>query len=330
MLTWPHADTDWAPYLSDVEPVYLHIAREVLNRQSLILVFHDQQLALHVHEYLRAANIDTTQLYSVIHPSNDTWARDHGPITLVNEQGQTCALDFTFNGWGNKYESDLDNAINQTLFAQSFVNAQSAAMDMVLEGGAIEVDDAGHLLTTAQCLLNPNRNPWLSIEQIESQLNEAFGTEKILWLHGGELLGDDTDAHIDTLARFAPDNTIVYVQCTDQNDPHYLSLNKMEQELEALRNKQGAPFRLIPLPLPMPCFNEEGDRLPATYANFLVINGAVLFPTYRQVKQDQQALTQIQKAFPQHDIIAVDCLPLIYQFGSLHCISMQLPKGFLA
>lgn len=342
MLTWPHADTDWAPYLSEVEPVYVEIARQVLKRQSLVVICHNESVQTHVQALINTSvfntneidtsDVDTRQLYTFVIPCDDTWARDHGPITLVNAKKQTQSLDFVFNGWGNKYPSSLDNAINKSLLQQPAIQAEYEAVGLVLEGGGIEVDDQGHLLTTEQCLLNPNRNPELSREKIECELNKRLGSKKILWLKHGYLAGDDTDSHIDTLARLAPNNTITYVQCSDESDEHFDELNKMEQELQALRTYDGQTFTLIPLPMPAACFEQKlekkGERLPATYANFLIINGAILFPTYRQQETDKFAFAQIQKAFPQYDIIAVDCLPLIQQFGSLHCISMQLPQGF--
>lgn len=348
MLTWPHANTDWAPYLAEVEPVYIEISRQILKRQSLLVICHDEFVQAHVQGLLNTAvirnscidtdSVNTNQLYTFVIPCNDTWARDHGPITLVNENKDTKSLDFIFNGWGNKYESSLDNAINKSLLQQPIIKATYETVDWVLEGGGIEVDDQGHLLTTELCLLNSNRNGELSREEIELKLKQHFGIQKVLWLKHGYLAGDDTDSHIDTLARFAPGNTIVYVQCLDENDEHFDELDKMQQELQALRTCNGQAFNLIPLPMPEACFEQEqgqnqaqkGERLPATYANFLIINDAILFPTYRQEETDKLALRQIEKAFPQYDIIAVDCLPLIQQFGSLHCISMQLPQGFLA
>jgi agmatine/peptidylarginine deiminase len=335
MLTWPHADTDWAAYLNEVEPVYIEISRQILKRQSLVVICHDELVQSHVQALLNTSafntnEIDNRQLYTFVIPCNDTWARDHGPLTLVNEKKQTRSLDFVFNGWGNKYKFSLDNAINKSLLKQPAIHAEYEAVDLVLEGGGIEVDDKGHLLTTEYCLLNPNRNSELSREKIEVKLNQYLGTKKVLWLKHGYLIGDDTDSHIDTLARFAPNNTITYVQCSDESDEHFDELNKMEQELQALRTCNGQTFTLIPLPMPAACFDAEGERLPATYANFLIINGAILFPTYCQEETDKIALEQIHKAFPQYDIIAVNCLPLIQQFGSLHCISMQLPQGFLA
>ena len=338
MITWPHTNTDWAPYLKEVEPVYIEISRQVLKRQSLVVICHNESVQAHVQTLLNTSDIyigdiDTRQLYTFVIPCNDTWARDHGPITLVNEQKQTKSLDFIFNGWGNKYESPLDNAINKYLLKQPTIQADYEAVDLVLEGGGIEVDDNGHLLTTEHCLLNPNRNPELSRENIEVELKQRLGSKKVLWLKHGYLAGDDTDSHIDTLARLAPDNTITYVQCSDESDEHFDELNKMEQELQALRTCDGQRFNLISLPMPAGCFEQKlekkGERLPATYANFLIINGAILFPTYRQEETDNVALNKIKKAFPHYDIIAVDCLPLIQQFGSLHCISMQLPQGFL-
>jgi agmatine/peptidylarginine deiminase len=334
MLTWPHADTDWAPYLAEVEPVFITIARHVLKRQSLVVICHNEAVQKHVRALLNTCDVnigdmDTHPLYIFVIPCNDTWARDHGPITLVNEEKKARSLDFIFNGWGNKYESQLDNAINKNFLKQPIVHAEYEAIDLVLEGGGIEVDDKGHLLTTEQCLLNPNRNVGLPRESIEFELNKHLGTQKVLWLKHGYLAGDDTDSHIDTLARLAPNNTIIYVQCLDQSDEHFDELNKMEQELQALHTCDGQPFKLIPLPMPTACFNESYERLPATYANFLIINGAILFPTYRQEKTDKLALAQIKIVFPQYDIIPIDCLPLIQQFGSLHCISMQLPQGFL-
>ncbi|KZZ40494.1 agmatine deiminase [Thalassolituus sp. HI0120] len=330
MLTWPHSNTDWSPYLNEVEPVYVEIAHQVLKRQSLLVICHSDEVQAHVQTLLQAADIDTGKLYTFVIPCNDTWARDHGPITLVNAKQQTLSLDFIFNGWGNKYDSPLDNAINKCLLQQPTIHAAYKAVDLVLEGGGVEVDGQGHLLTTENCLLNPNRNPGVTREHIEQLLNQLFGSKKVLWLQHGSLEGDDTDSHIDTLARFAPDNTLVYVQCLDQHDPHFNELQQMERELKALRRHDGQPFTLVPLPMPTACFNQQGERLPATYANFLIINDAVLVPTYRQPELDNHALQQVQLAFPQHDIIAVDCLPLIAQFGSLHCITMQLPQGFLA
>jgi agmatine deiminase len=197
-----------------------------------------------------------------------------------------------------------------------------------LEGGSIESDGCGTLLTTSQCLLNPNRNPDLNSEQIEKELRDTLGCQRILWLHHGHLLGDDTDAHVDTLARLAPNDTILYVVCDDPRDEHYPALSRMAEELAAFRTEAGQPYRLLPLPWPAARFDDDGQRLPATYANFLIINGAVLVPTYDD-PQDAQALITVGAAFPDREIIGIDCSAIILQHGSLHCLTMQLPQGVL-
>ncbi len=301
LLAWPHENTDWAPVLKEARQTFDHIARAVERFQRVIRVAPD------------AFNI----------PTDDTWARDFGPIT-IEENGAPLLLDFTFNGWGNKFPAEQDNRITQTLHQLgAFGNTPLRSIDLILEGGSIESDGEGTLLTTAECLLNPNRNPILSKEQIETALRKELGIDTILWLNHGSLLGDDTDAHIDTLARLAPDRTIVYTACNDAADEHYDELKKMERELEAFPD-----YRLLPLPWPSPKYDDEGHRLPATYANYLVINGAVLVPTYND-PADDAALAVVQKAFPDREMIGIDCSTLILQHGSLHCVTMQIPKGVL-
>lgn len=329
MLTWPHQDTDWRDILPSVEPVFVEISRAISQVQALLIVCHNTAVQAHVLSVLTRANVNIDNIHTIISQTNDTWARDHGPITLT-QGNEILALNFTFNGWGNKYPSEYDNQINAALFNElSLANHQVKAINFVLEGGAIESDGNGHLLTTAHCLFNQNRNPSYSKAQIIDFVLNALGLEKALVLNHGELVGDDTDAHIDTLCRFAPNNTLVYCQSSDKDDEHYASLSAMENELSALRDKNNQAFKLIPLPMPEAKFNQDGERLPATYANFLIINGAVLVPTYQDI-HDALALKQMAKAFPEHEIIGIDCLPIIEQFGSLHCLTMQLPKGFLS
>ncbi|AWB67442.1 agmatine deiminase [Saccharobesus litoralis] len=327
MLTWPHQDTDWAIRLVEVEPVFINIVHAISNKQKVVIVCHDAKLQQDVKAKLEQANINLQAIIWVIQASNDTWARDHGPITTC--QGNNIeALNYTFNGWGNKYPSQYDNLINDGLFATCQVEHHKTT-EWVLEGGAIDIDEQGHLLTTEACLLNQNRNPNLNQSQIEDKLGKELGARKILWLQSGALEGDDTDSHIDTLARFAPGQIIVYQGCQDETDSHFTELNAMKQQLEAFTTVDGLPFILFELPWPDAQFNKQGERLPATYANFLVINQAVLVPIYG-VAQDKKALIVIQMAFPDHEIIPIDCRPIIEQFGSLHCLTMQLPKGFLA
>ncbi len=328
MLTWPHDRSDWAPYLPEVEPVYLAIAREVCKRERLLICARDETHADHIRIALRSAFVDPARVRIGVAPSNDSWVRDHGPITVLQDSAPVL-LDFVFNGWGGKYAADLDNRITRRLHAGGqFGGTPLVTMDLVLEGGGIESDGAGTLLTTSQCLLTRGRNPHLTQFQIEQRLKHFLGAQRVLWLDHGHLEGDDTDSHIDTLARFCDAHTIAYVRCDDAGDPHYDDLRAMEHDLRQFRDTHGQPYRLVPLPWPKAQHNADGKRLPATYANFLIINGAVLAPTYRDAA-DRAALDTLQTCFPDREIVAIDCLPLIYQYGSLHCITMQLPAGVL-
>lgn len=324
LLTWPHQQTDWAPLLDEVIPCFVEIAKEIIKREKLIIVCnyaHDVKAAL--------GNIDYSKIIFREIPSNDTWARDHGPISvLVNET--PYILDFTFNGWGLKFPANYDNQINRQLYDSGTFNTgvgYQNMMHMILEGGSIESDGAGTIMTTSECLLSVNRNEYKSRTEIEDYLKMLFDAKKILWLNYGYLSGDDTDSHIDTLARFCDTETIAYVQCTDDSDEHYEELTKMEEELKTFTTQEGKFYNLIPLPMAEAVYDEE-ERLPATYANFLIINDAVLMPTYNS-HLDEVAKMALQKAFPGREIIGINCLPLIKQHGSLHCVTMQIPDGYL-
>lgn len=328
MLTWPHRHGDWQPWLERVEPVFTEIGYHVAQREKLLISCWDDEHAAHIRRLLlaRGAMEDNLRLFVV--PSNDTWARDHGPIAVLSN-GEPLLLDFGFNGWGKKYEANYDNQITHTLHKLgAFGSTSIEAVDMVLEGGSIDVDGKGTLLTTKHCLLAPTRNPHLSQQDIENRLRRLLGVDRILWLEHGHLAGDDTDSHIDTLARFCDENTICYVSCADERDEHYVTLRKMEQELQSFHTRDGKPYRLVPLPWPQAKYNEDGARLPATYANFLIINGAVLLPTYGD-DNDMLACAQLAECFPSHEIVAIDCAPLIMQYGSLHCVTMQIPAGIV-
>jgi len=328
LLTWPHARSDWAPILPQVEPVFTDIARHVARFEKVLIVCDDAPHRAHVAGRLRAAGVPADRTTLAVAPSNDTWARDHGPIA-VRCQDENTLLDFGFNGWGGKYAHDLDNAVTRTLYEQGvFGKTPLQAVDLILEGGSIEVDGSGTLLTTERCLLAPTRNPHLGREQVEKRLAELLGLNRFLWLRHGYLAGDDTDSHIDTLARLCDARTIAYVACDDPEDEHYAELKAMEAELQAFRTAAGQPYRLVPLPWPQAKYDDEGGRMPATYANFLIINGAVLVPTYRD-PADAVALERLKTCFPEREVIGIDCLPLVYQHGSLHCVTMQLPAGVL-
>lgn len=325
-LTWPHEGTDWAPILPMVTDCYVRMALEIALREPLIIVAQKPEEAeATLKQRLPAEALGNICFYPM--PTDDTWARDHGFITLLSPQGPLL-LDFQFNGWGKKFEAAQDNRINRTLMEQqAFRGTYIDHLDFVLEGGSIESDGRGTILTTSQCLLAPNRNQPLSQTDIENRLKEYFHAQRVLWLNHGYLEGDDTDSHVDTLARLCPNDTIAYVQCTQTDDPHYEELRLMEEELKQMRTPEGEPFTLVPLPMAAPAYDDEGQRLPATYANFLVINGAVLMPTYNHPELDEQAQRQLQKAFPKHEIVGIDCRALIIQHGSLHCCTMQFPLG---
>lgn len=329
MISWPHGHSDWHAILEAVEPVYMTLARHITHHEKLLVICHDNNHAGHVTQRLQEAGADLTRVTIHIIPCNDTWTRDYGPITVL-DHGCPRLLDFTFNGWGNKFPAPLDNQATRNLHrAGAFKTAGLSTIDLVLEGGSIEVDGHGTLLTTENCLLAPTRNPTLNKERIEQRLREYLGIERILWLRHGHLTGDDTDSHIDTLARFCDPHTIAYVACDDSTDEHYGNLKQMEQELLSLRDYRGEPYRLVALPWPQAKHDpDDGRRLAASYANFLIINDAVLVPTYDD-DADRQALHRLQGCFPDREIIGVPCLPLIRQNGSLHCITMQLPAGVL-
>lgn len=324
-LTWPHEETDWAYMLDEVTTCYIELAREIARRERLLIVTpHPKQV-----KQLLQGVVDLEAVTFAQCPTNDTWARDHGGITLFCD-GTPAIYDFKFNGWGLKFAANYDNLITSTLCRQGRFNARyENRLNFVVEGGALESDGAGTLLTTSECLLSPNRNGEWSQTRIEEYLKETFGLQRVLWLDHGYLAGDDTDSHIDTLARFAPDNTIVYVQCTDPTDEHYEALRRMEEQLRTFTTLEGAPYRLLPLPMADAVYDENGERLPATYANFLIMNDAVLYPTYCQPANDQAAAQVLQQAFPDREIVGIDCSPLIRQHGSLHCVTMQYPQNVL-
>ena len=319
-LTWPHQDTDWSYMLDEVEECFLNLAREIASRQPLLLVAPEFPKALENFEFKE-------NVFYVECPTTDTWARDHGFISLLNEQEEVRLVDFCFNGWGMKFAACKDNLINSQLVKGSLLNGTyQNCRNFVLEGGSIESDGEGTLLTTSLCLLAPNRNDTLDKQEIEDYLKKSFNLKQVLWLDHGYLAGDDTDSHIDTLARLCPDHTICYVQCTDTEDEHYMELKKMEEQLKEFRTLDNEPFRLLGLPMPEAIFDEDGERLPATYANFLIMNDAVLYPTYDQPENDRKAACVLQEAFPGKEIVGVDCRALIKQHGSLHCVTMQYPR----
>lgn len=323
LMAWPHNNSDWAYMLEEVQQCFKEIIEAITKFQSVVLLIPSKSIQNDLEQLL-----PNNVIYQITE-TNDTWARDFGPIFIKQEE-DLIALDFKFNGWGLKFPADKDNLINQHLFKSALFSEKTKyanRLNFVLEGGALESDGEGTLLTTSECLLSLNRNGEWNKNQIEAYLKRELGINRILWLNHGYLAGDDTDSHIDTLARFCSPNTIAYVQCLDEKDEHYDELQQMEKELKSFRTNQDKPYNLIPLPMADEV-QFDGHRLPATYANFLIVNGAVLVPTYNS-SNDKLAISQLKIAFPNHKVVGVDCLPLIKQHGSLHCVTMQLPEGTL-
>jgi len=321
LLTLPHADTDWAYMLPDVLDCY----------RGLITALHGCGTPVHLLTRSEAEArgalgplADEVTLHCVDY--NDTWVRDYGPLS-VYEEGELRLLDFGFNGWGLKFAADRDNLVNLQMARTGFLPATYVnRRDFVLEGGSVETDGRGTLLTTSRCLCSPNRNGGLSREMAEAELRRALGVHHVLWLDHGALAGDDTDSHIDTLARLAPCDTIIYVGCNDRNDEHFTDLSLMAAQVRSLTRPDGRGYNLVELPLPQAIFDpDDGTRLPATYANYLVTNRKVLVPAYNQPSTDELARRIIGSVFADREAVSVDCRALIRQHGSLHCATMQIP-----
>lgn len=321
MIVWPHANTDWAPIYDEVIDCYRRIVDAITQQGEHIIIVADPCC----HDLPSQGEL----LHIVTCPTNDTWARDTCALTTTDGE-KFYVNDFKFNGWGLKFPAFYDNLITnelcqQGLFKGKYVNH----LNFAFEGGSIESDGNGLALTTSECLLSKNRNGGFTKAEIDNYLKESFNLKKLLWLDHGYLRGDDTDSHIDTLARLAPSNTILFVGTDNKEDEHYQALLAMRNQLEQFTNLDGEKFRLLELPLPAPIFDEDGNRLPATYANFLIGNNCVFVPTYAQDDNDKKALDIIATAFPNRSVIGIDCRCLIKQHGSLHCVTMQFPKNSL-
>lgn len=322
MLTWPRQDGDFQQHFHAIEQTFLTIAAAVAENETVHINVSDDKDRLErrlLHAGLPASRL---RIYEVA--SDDVWARDHGPISVFKD-GQLVHLDFTFNGWGNKYPCQHDNQLTRKLATLGAWNAPVESIDLVLEGGSIESDGQGTFLTTESCLLNSNRNPGLNREDVERQLREHLGAKRILWLRSGSLAGDDTDGHIDTIARFCSTDLIAYQACANAEDSQFGGLGKLAEELSALRTMENLPYKLVALPMAAPIYSASGHRLPASYANFLVLNKAVLVPVYDD-PADEIALTRLGHAFHGRQVMRINCRTLIEQYGSLHCVTMQIPN----
>ncbi len=309
LLAIPHEKTDWKPYLSEILESYKEFIKIASSFQKLLLIAPSEE------DFKSFSCFKNVEFFKC--PTNDTWIRDYGAIEIL-EQGRVKALDFTFNAWGNKFESSLDNCVNSKLFASKF-KQKLEKVDLVLEGGSIDFNGKGTMLTSSYCLLNKNRNAHLSKDTLEAKLKEIFGLKEIIWLENGFIKGDDTDRHIDTLARFINENTIAFCTCEDEKDEHFKPLNLMKKELEKTQ------FKLLELPLPKPLFYEN-RRLAASYVNFVFLNKALIVPFYKDAN-DEVVLKKLQKALPDREVIGVDARVFLRQNGSIHCACKNFFRG---
>lgn len=327
LIAWPHKNTDWEWMLEDVTQLYEALVSVVCDYADVVIALPAEAIES-VRAGLEAMSVPLEYVYFYPIDTRDIWVRDYGPLTVKLAQGVKL-IDFAFNGCGGRYPSTLDSQVTKKLQAQNaFPAADFESLDFVLEGGAVETDGQGTLLASKTCLLNANRNPGLTASEIEARVKSYFGVNKINYLEHGFLLGDETDGHIDNLARLCPNNTIVYVACDDEQDEHYPELKKMETELRALTANNGQAYRLLPLPWPGTLLSEGDKRLPVTYASFVVINECVLVPIYDALS-DEDALDVVSQAFPGFEIMGIPCSTLLEQGGSLHRIILPLPEGVL-
>ncbi len=323
MIAWPHPDTDWEPRLHEICDTYAEIASAIVARANLLIVTPCPE---YIKSGLKAPAGHDIRIVEC--PTNDTWTRDYGFMTLVSDKDFRC-LDFKFDGWGLKFAANLDNMVNSTLMRLGLCpgDRYCPELDFVLEGGSIESDGHGTIMTTSECLCSPNRNGTNDKTKLEHELRDRLGAQRVLWIDHGFLRGDDTDSHVDTLARFLPDDTIAVTSCDRPDDEHFEELAKMRRQIESFRTPEGKQYRIVELPIPEAIFDDDGERLPATYANFLILNGAILLPVYASEKYDRTAISRLKKACPGYEIVTVDCRELIRQHGSLHCATMQIPAN---
>lgn len=328
MLTWPHDATQWGEQLEAAQRCIATIGAWCSSQCDVIVCAHDlatEALATSQLDHACQTNTQAQRQRITVYrvPSNNIWVRDHGPIAVRDNNGRVRLLNFDFNGWGGKYPHAWDNAITDTLdVLGAFGVNVPHNIPFVLEGGAIDSDGCGNIITTSSCLLNGNRNRYQHKEDVETALNQWLGPHQYIWIDQGAILGDDTDGHIDTLVRFLRASVVAYQQCEDPKNPNYAALQALEEELW----KKMWFGRRIPLPMPQPIFNEAGEQLPATYVNYLICNDLVLVPTYND-PADEIAIQRMQDELADHHVIGVDCRAIIHEFGSLHCATMQLPVG---
>ena len=327
-LTWPHANTDWKPYLEDITKVFVDMAKVITSEELLVVATPEiDTVRNQLSQELTKSQLDNVIFYDI--DTNDTWARDHAPLTLITDSKETCVLDFKFNGWGEKFEWRKDNNITSQLNdCGAYHSDYENDTDFVLEGGSIESDGKGSVFTTTFCLMAEHRNQPLTREEVEERLLKSLHAKRIVWLDYGQLIGDDTDGHIDTIVRLAPNDTIIYNGCDDESDEQYNDFKSLEEQLHQIKTIDGQSYNLLRLPMPDAMY-DDGERLPATYANFVITNKSVICPTYSQPTRDNIAMEVLQRAFPNHNIVGIDASTVVRQHGSLHCLTMQYPEGTL-
>ena len=325
-LAWPHNLETWPGKFAPIPVIYVEMVRALCRYEQVNLCVNNAETGAHIRQLLRRVHVDLSRVTLYDIPTNDTWARDHGPIFVTrmhNGHTELAVTDWLFNSWGEKYGPwDLDDVVPQRIAARFGLPLFEPGI--VLEGGSIDVNGCGALLTTEACLLNPNRNPSLTRAEIQDYLRAYLGVSTILWLGDG-IEGDDTDGHVDDLARFVNPTTVVCVVADDPADTNYAVLQDNLSRLRRMTDQDGRPLHVVPLPMPAPV-EHDGNRLPASYANFYIANGVVLVPTYA-CSNDQQALTILQELFPTRQIVGIRCTDLVWGLGAIHCVTQQQPAA---
>ncbi len=331
ILVWPHIYSDWGTanngnLLQKIELTYLELSRYICGQQKLILIAYDQEHISHIQRCLLSKGIREDNIIYIEINTNDTWVRDYGPVCVQSESNNVL-LNFKFDAWGDKYLYDHDNAFNYVLSEKLNFNSELVDIDFVLEAGNIETNNKRCLLSSIDCFKRDISKNNLSLSAIESNFRKWFACENIFWIDKVRLIGDDTDGHIDNLARFCTDDIIVYSSSTSSTDANTDALNSLQQQLQSVKQQQANNLELIPLPIPSAIVHDN-TRLPASYVNFLITNQHVFVPVFND-KHDNNALKLIDDCFPSREIIDIESTTLIRQFGGIHCTSMQIPQGFL-
>jgi len=322
-LSWPHKEASWPGKIHTIFPYYAQFIKELTKGELVNINVADETMKTFAISHLEKAGVDLSKVHFFFHPTNDAWCRDHGPAFLINPDAdiKKVIVDWNYNAWGGKYPPyDLDDVV-PTLIGKHY-DIPVFNPGIIMEGGSVEFNGKGTVLTSTACLLNPNRNPHLNQSQIEQYLCDYYGVEQVLWVDEG-IVGDDTDGHIDDTVRFVNEDTVITVIEEDKNDDNYELLQTNLRQLQAMRLLNGKQLNIIELPMP-PELVYEDMRLPCSYANFYIANHSVIVPTFRS-ERDEKALRIIQEAFPDREVVGIDSTDIIWGLGSFHCLSQQEP-----